>query len=422
MSRLLRIIVHNWPLKLAAVGLATLLYGGLVLSQSTQTFTEGVIPVDPRNQPPDTFLLTTIDPVTEVRYFAPSGVRPIASTFEAWVDLADVPVGTGPVTVPVQVRAVDDRFTVISYVPDAVTVQLDPLRSKEVPVEVQYAPAPEGLGVGEPSVEPASVTVSGPASVVDVVTSARADVVIQPSGISVDQEVTLVPIDALGNAVSPVNLTPTSAHVTIPVFADLRSKTLPVSPVITGNPAPGFEIAGVTVAPTVVTVEGDAEQLATLARIDTAPVSTNGASADLTVDVELAVPVGVVPVDAETVRVTVTLRPITATRSFEAGIRLVGAQPDLVYALGTDRVLLVLGGSSAELDRLTGSELVVDLDVSGLDGGTSDVPVSVDVPAGVRIVSLTPESVEVTVSAVAAGSPTPTPASAAPTATPSPGG
>ena len=78
MSRLVGIIVHNWPLKLAAIGLATLLYGGLVLSQSAQTFTEGVIPVQARNQPPDTFLVTTLDPVTEVRYFSPSGARPIA--------------------------------------------------------------------------------------------------------------------------------------------------------------------------------------------------------------------------------------------------------------------------------------------------------------------------------------------------------
>ena len=34
--RILLRLVHNWPLKLAAVGLATLLYGGLVASQSTR--------------------------------------------------------------------------------------------------------------------------------------------------------------------------------------------------------------------------------------------------------------------------------------------------------------------------------------------------------------------------------------------------
>ena len=84
MTRVLGIIVHNWPLKLAAIGLATLLYGGLVLSQSTATLT-GVIPVQPQDQPPDTQLLTTIRPVTEIRYFSPSDARPIESDFEAKV-------------------------------------------------------------------------------------------------------------------------------------------------------------------------------------------------------------------------------------------------------------------------------------------------------------------------------------------------
>ena len=53
MTRVLGVIVHNWPLKLAAVGLATLLYGGLVLSQSTQTLS-GIVPVTVKVQPDDT--------------------------------------------------------------------------------------------------------------------------------------------------------------------------------------------------------------------------------------------------------------------------------------------------------------------------------------------------------------------------------
>ena len=56
-------MIHNWPLKLAAIGLATLMYGGLVLSESTQTF-DGVIPVTVVNQPADTVLLTVPEPVT----------------------------------------------------------------------------------------------------------------------------------------------------------------------------------------------------------------------------------------------------------------------------------------------------------------------------------------------------------------------
>ncbi len=400
MTRLLRVVVHNWPLKLAAIGLATLLYGGLILPQNALSL-PGVIAVGQRNLPEKTFLLTTIEPITEVSYFSPTGVPAIASSFEAWVDLSSVPVGTGPVTVPIQVRAIDGRLTVVGSTPDVVTVELDRVITREVPVDVQHAPAPAGLQVGTTTVEPKLVDVSGPASFVELVTSARANVIIQPSGISVDQDVSLIPVDASGNAVSPVNLEPSSARIKIPVFQDLRNKSLPVSPVITGTPAPGFEIASVTVEPSVLTVEGDAEELAALARVDTVPVSTNGASADFTVEAELAVPVGVVPVDTATVTVTVTLRPVTATRTFEAGLSLLGPRPDLGYRLAADRVLLTLGGSIADLGRLSGATLVADLDVTSLVVGTTQVTVTIDLPSGVALVAASPRQVAVTVTALA---------------------
>lgn len=419
MTRLLGLVVRNWPLKLAAVGLATLLYGGLVLSESTQTL-PGVIPVDQRNLPPDAFLLTTLSPVTEVRYFSASGVPAIASSFEAWVDFSDVPVGGGPVTVPIQVRAIDERITVRGFTPDVVTVSLDRIATRQVPVRAQFAPAPEGLQVGVTTVDPVTVTVSGPASMVETVVSARADVVIQPSGISVDQDVPLVPVDADGNAVSPVNLTPSTARVTIPVFADLRSKSLPVSPVITGTPAAGFEIASITVDPTVVTVAGDAQQLAALAQVDTSPVSTNGASADFTVEVDLAVPVGVVPVDAARVTVSVQLRTVTGTRSFEVGVGLTGASPNLIYRPSTDRIQLILGGSTAELDRLVGATLVGRIDVSGLGVGTSEVRIEVTLPGGVTLVAVSPDPIEVVISAPSPSA-TSVP-SASSSVSPSPGG
>ena len=92
-------------------------------------------------------------------------------------------------------------------------------------------------------------------------------------------------------------------------------------------------------------------------------------SADQSTPVKLALPTGVVAVGDDTITVTITIRPVTATRSFNAGLRLVGASTDLTYALSVDRVLVTIGGSTADLDRLSGSALVMDLDVTGLKAG-----------------------------------------------------
>jgi YbbR domain-containing protein len=396
--RLVARIVHNWPLKLGAIGLATLMYGGLAVSQNTQTFT-GVVPVRIENQPSNTVLLTNPDPVTQIRYFAPTGVPVATSTFRATMDLSDVQP-TGQVTsVRIEVDSPDGRVRVLSFEPAFATIQLDELITKRVPVKVDHGAAPAGLELGPTTIEPSQVAVSGAASVVQQVVWARADVTIEGSGIDVDQQVELTPIDGNGNAVSPVDVTPSTAHVTIPVFTNRQSKSLPVNPVVTGTPAAGFEIAAVTVDPPVVTVQGDADQLAKLEQVDTLPVPVKGASSDLSETVGLDLPTGVLPVADDTVVVAITMRPVTATRTFSAGVRLVGASSDLTYDVSVKSVLLTIGGSTADLDRLSAASLVADLDVTGLGAGTTDVPVTVVLPAGTTLVAASPENVRVTITA-----------------------
>lgn len=409
MRRILHRFIHNWPLKLAAVGLATLMYGGLAVSQSTQVY-PGVIPVLVVNQPDRTFILTRPEPVTQVRYFAPSGVLVGTSTFSATVDLSGMTPAGAAVSVRIEVTSVDGRVRVLGYEPAFASIQLDSLISVVVPVKVEHGTVPDGLTLGDTKVDPPSVVITGPKSVVDQVVAARADVQIQPGGIDVDQDVKLVPVDALGNAVSPVDVTPATARVVIPVFSDRQTRTLPVNAILAGTPAAGFEIASVTVQPLAVAVAGDADQLTQLVRLDTAPVPLTGISSDLTTSVELAFPTGIVPVGDSVVVVTIKLRPVTATRTFSAGIRLVGARSDLTYVVAVDHVLVTIGGSVAELDRLSGSSLVVDIDVTGRTSGSADLLATANLSAGTTLVAASPARVRVTVSGpIVSGSPGPAP-------------
>ena len=179
MTRILALLVHNWPLKLAAVGLATLLYGGLVVSRSTSTLDDIVIPIGTVGQPADSFLLTSIDPVTQIRYFGPPGTRPRSSDFEATIDLSGIQPGSGPQRVRVQVVSIDTRIRIVGVQPDQVTVNLDIVGRKAIPVVIEHAPAPEGLELGDESAAPDTVEVFGPASVIERVVAARASVIIQ---------------------------------------------------------------------------------------------------------------------------------------------------------------------------------------------------------------------------------------------------
>jgi YbbR domain-containing protein len=421
-------IVRNWPLKLAAILLATLLYAGLIVSASAETF-QGRIPIQLLNQPKDTFVLGNLDDVTTVRYLAIGTGRPqvTSSTFTATVDLTGVAAvpGAPPVSLPVVVRAVDPAIQVIDFNPSRVAVRLDPLVTRDVPVKVDLGTVPPGLDVREPVVSQDPVTVSGPDSAVRFVASALARVRIDPSGIDVNETVGLLPVDARGEVVDGVDVQPSAVRVTIQIGSQLATRTLPVNAVVTGTPAPTAEIESVAVQPALVTVEGEADALASLVAIDTRPVDIAGATADVATEVGLVLPQGVTALGVDKVRVTITIRPRSGTRTFEAGTVVINASPDRQYRPAVDRVLVTLGGTLQALDAVDPSTITARLDVAGLGFGTSAVPVSVQLPPGVTLVSASPPEVTVTVTALATpapsavGSPSPA-ASATPSPTPGP--
>ena len=171
MRRLVGIVVHNWPLKVAAVVLATLLYAGFAVSQSVQEF-PGTVPIDAINQPATARLATTLPQVTNIRYLSISdpGARASTDSFQATVDLRNVDPDAGPVFVPVNVQSVDPRFQVVSWEPPEVRVTLDPIKTRTgIPVNVVQGPTPSGLDVRPAVVTPETVSVTGPASIVDQV-------------------------------------------------------------------------------------------------------------------------------------------------------------------------------------------------------------------------------------------------------------
>jgi YbbR domain-containing protein len=400
-KRVLRLVFHNWPLKLAAVVLATLLYAGFVVSQSAQEL-NGSIPVAPVGLGDDATLAANLPPVTRIRYIALGDPNARASTesFRATVNLADVDPTVGAIYRQIDVESLDPRFRVLDYEPPGINVQLDPFVSKVVPVRVEQGQAPENLDIRPPEVSPSEVTVSGPQSAVDRIVAARADVVIETNALDIDRDVDLIPVDVLGDRVTPADVEPSTAHVRIAVFQEGRTRSLAVNPVVTGTAAAGFELGNVTVEPLIVLVEGDQEQLAALVAADTAPISISGATQDVSADVTLDLPAGVVPQGGnETVTITIEIRPIAGTRIFDAGMTLVGARSDLEYRVSVNHALATVGGSVADLERLNAATFTLLLPVGGLGVGTHEVALGANLPVGLTLVAVAPETVRVTVSA-----------------------
>ena len=411
MRRLIGLVVYNWPLKLAAIALAFLLYAGLVVSQSQFEFPTPV-PIQPVNQPTDAVILGNLPPVTRIRYVVNGdvGAGPTVDSFRATVDLSGVDPEAGSTFRTVSVTSLDPRFFVIDYEPRGINVQLDPYKTYTVPVIVNTGPTPPDIEVGKPELSQDTVSVSGPDSVVKYVVAAQADVTIDPHGLSVDREVPLIAVDNLGKALTPVRVDPPTVHVTIPVFSNAQTKTLPVHVNVVGTPPTGYVVDSVAVDPVTVSVKGDASVLATVTKADTAAISVGAATGTIDTDVELNLPSGVVS-EVKSVHVTIVMKAETGTRTYDAALVLNGRQAGLDYALSTGRVLVTIAGPIADLDRIDPAAFTVSLDVAGLGVGAHDLQPTPVLQAGLTLVTVDPATVTVTVTAAAGAS---APPSAAP--------
>jgi YbbR domain-containing protein len=407
--RVTDLILRNWPLKLGAVALATILYSGLVLGQNVRTWT-GTLPVEAIRQPAGVAMLSELVPVTQVRYRAPLDVGVVSpETFRATVDLSRVEAQPGgpAESVPVTVIALDSRIQVVDYQPQEIPVQLDPVASREMPVTVFISSVPNDINTAPPQVDPSTVTITGASSRVDVVTEVIASVAIDASGLNVDREVDLVAVDSNGNQVPNVDIEPDRAQVRIAVARELANVTLPVVPQVVGVPAPGYRISSVIVEPLVVTVSGEESIVAQMQTAPTEAIDVADRTSDLEANVGFDLPEGVSVSGSDRARVVVTIEEETGTRTFTMGIVTEGDQPPSIYNLSTTQVQVTLGGPLAMLSAVDASTLTATVDVSALGGGVSTVPIEFVPPPNLEVLQLTPSELTVVRDEVPAAEPSP---------------
>lgn len=243
-------------------------------------------------QPPTTMVVQPETKVVQVQVSAPSAVwaqlKP--DNFQAVVDASKVIPGSQEV--PVRITSTDPRVRVDSVDPSTIFLKVDQLRSKSVPVVVvPNGTVPIGYQVSGPAkVTPAVVTISGPQTVVDEVTSVTVNVSLDGVMTSIDQSYKPVPQGLAESDAARVGLSPAQVQVDVPVTQKLMYKTLPIQPVTSGNVALGYQEVGITVDPSTVTLVGDPQTLTQMTTVPTKPIDISGVDGDRAYDATLDLP------------------------------------------------------------------------------------------------------------------------------------
>ncbi len=322
---------------------------------------------------------------------------------QAYVDLHGLQPGV--YAVPVQVRVAYQPVEVVSVTPARLEITIDKRLTREVPVTVDMrGEVAIGYYASAPVVHPLTVEVSGPASAVSKVTAAQAQISIEGAREAFKREAALVPVDADGQRVPGVTLTPSHATVSVAVRQLGGYRDVAVKVRLVGQVANGYRITNVTVSPPVVTVFSQQPQKVRNLPgfVETEPLDISGATDDIDARLKLVLPEGISLVGEDTVLVQVNVAAIETSVTMSLPVEVTGLSADLeVKEISPKLVDVILSGPLPVLEGLQPSAVRVTVDVSGLTAGTYQLKPSVEVLKDkVQVESFLPVTVEVTLQPV----------------------
>jgi YbbR domain-containing protein len=370
------------------------------------------VPIEFIGQDPGLVVTGGVPDSVELTLRAPQSVwEELTSQTDAVRVVADLTgLAAGTHTVEVQVQVGIRPVRVISVTPGTFDLTLEPLVTRTLPVELVLIGDPAtGFRSGDAALDPLTVIVSGPESVVGKVAHVTATLDLTGARQDVNTSVPLTATDADGAALTGVSIHPESVQVTLPVTQLGGYRDLAVKVVTYGRPASGYTLTSVASTPAVVTVFSNNPALinALPGYVDTAAIDLGGANADIETRQALILPAGVAVVGDSTVLVQIGISPIQGSLKLtNQAIVTTNLGSGLQVRISPLYVDVILTGPLPTLNSLSPSGLRVVLDLTGLTPGTHHITPQIELSVqGIVVESILPGTVEVVITAAV----TPTP-------------
>jgi len=403
----LRWIVKFLPTLFTALVLAIIVWVSAVSSADPNEEREysAPIPITVLGLDPDLVVTGQYDDEVKVSIRAPRSVQERLAAnpdaIHAYINLSGLKAGEHTLEPQIAIDLSPTRVTLVS--PSEITLKLENILSKEVPVEIrQNGALPIGYTAGTPVLSQDSALVIGPESQVLKVEQVVASVDLSNIITSISRQVELKALDARGVIVSGINLNPTQVNVEIPITQLGGYRNVFVKIVTTGQIAQGFYLTGIMADPPNITIYSTDPELAANmpAFIETTPLNLNGAFESFEKDVSLNLPEGIVVVGDQQVTIKVNISAI------QSSILLTGIQVEisnlgqgLKAALSPDRVDIYVSGPLYLLDKLNAADIIVTLDLANKTPGTYQlIPTVTLADSAINLDSILPASIEVVIS------------------------
>ena len=390
-KRLLKILSNNWGFKLLALVLAIIIWLVIVNVEDPEKSRVMTVPVSIENEQylTDQGYSYEVDGRSEVS-FTVSGARTIIedlseSDFKATADLSEINDDMDSVPIRITVTRFSSGLTLQKRT-QYLDVSVEKIISKDLEIQVEEkGDAPENRNVSIVSINPSTVTVTGPESLVGNVTEAHVTVDISNSNddFSRNGEITLW--DDGGKQIEDSQITLSDSQATVQFSVDAR-KDVTLTAKTSGTPEEGYQVTAIECTPEKTTVAGEDDALSALTGIeltsDELDVTDKNESFEVELPITNALPSGIILAEGAPSKtmVKVTIEPyITKELTISTGqIAVKGLEDGYSLTFDDDEVDIVLKGREEDITNIEAEDVTGFVDVSSLKAGNQSVTLQLD--------------------------------------------
>ncbi len=407
MGRIFRAIISNVTSLLLALTLAIIIWSVAVREANPDAERIVNLPVNVV-APDDVILLNTPAERVEVKFTGPQNsldaLDPLA--FNALLDLSTLTT-IGRETVVIQVNtseAMDDNVS-LDIDPSQTVVDIDFQTTSTLPVNVAtQGSLPPTHSLGEISVTPEEIEVTGPQSRLSELKEARVSVLLGSSTQQTFEETRRVTIynkddEPVGTSNGRLVFSPDQVTVSTEIIENESIADVAIQVDLQGLPAPGYRLLNATAEPRSILVQGPPEILDRLRVIATEPVPITGLNSSDRFPIAIELPEGVERLDTSPIVANIEIDRIMTTGVFEVRPSLIGLAPELTATIPITQIRVTLFGHLDTLDAISADDIRAELPLNDAREGTNIIVPVVTPPTieGVEMRSFIPSIVNVVV-------------------------
>lgn len=277
-------------------------------------------------------------------------------------------------------------YSIISYTPSVVTVEIDKLSSVELGVKVNTTGSPaSGYEISGTELSQNTVVVNGPESEIEQAFSVGVNVDV--SEVKETRNVTATPVvyDKSGNELSDFVIEPSRINVTVNVA---KNGTVTINePKTTGALPPNLELKSIDWSPKSITLAGPEDKLAEVTNLDVAAVDLSLVSGDTVITRDISQMVKELGLEVKNakesqIQITVDVELVNPKQITikDTDIKVIGLPENKSIDLPDKTVVSIAGADTVDVSLLNPT-----IDVNGLSDGKHSVKLSLTQPNNIAI-------------------------------------